>query len=156
MAKKPGSSLKRSRQRDRSRSHKKNRKADTSSGQVIWFGQHKGTLWSEVPDDYINWVIGNFDDGPERESAVAELGRRQELSLKDRDREDQPQPKPGRFFAPETTEKRNSVEGSGFSQKRSHKDWPSTHYTWTGPTGIVDWIPKSIDMAERDGEIPPF
>ncbi|MEO2017947.1 MAG: hypothetical protein ABGZ53_26650 [Fuerstiella sp.] len=156
MAKKPRSSLKRSRQRDRSKSHRENRKANAASGQVIWFGQHKGTLWLEMPDEYITWLCSSLNDGPEREAAMAERCRRQDLSLKDGDREDQPQPKPIQFFAPETTKKRKSTEGSARGQKQSHKDWAETHYTWTGPTGIVDWIPKSIDMDNRDGETPPF
>lgn len=41
-------------------------------------------------------------------------------------------------------------------QKHGDADWPATHYKWTGPTGIADWIPHDIDMGSRVNEMAPF
>ena len=49
---------------------------------VVRFGKHKGQPWSKVPDSYLDWIIGNFDeDDPSRDLAIAEIRRRDDQGL---------------------------------------------------------------------------
>lgn len=40
------------------------------------YGRHKGELFSDIPTNYLQWMVENFDDRPEREHALAELAGR--------------------------------------------------------------------------------
>lgn len=41
----------------------------------IMFGKHKGTVWSEIPSNYLSWVAENVK-GSARKRAAEELKRR--------------------------------------------------------------------------------
>lgn len=45
---------------------------------VMEFGKYRGTFMRDVPDDYLEWCVENFDDGPRLQSIQAELQRRVE------------------------------------------------------------------------------
>lgn len=99
----------------------------------VKFGKYKGQSWSDVPKDYLTWAAKAFDKkDPTRRLVVNELKRRQQRSGK-------PQSKP----------KAKS------KQKHNEADWADTHYQWTGPTGVVEWIPNDVSMEGRESELAP-
>jgi len=52
------------------------RPASGEAGERINFGKHRGQLWSEVPNDYIDWCIKNAQKDHVRDAAQAEMDRR--------------------------------------------------------------------------------
>ena len=42
----------------------------------LGFGKHKAVAWFEVEKGYLEWMVGNTDDGPRRKKAEAELEAR--------------------------------------------------------------------------------
>lgn len=43
----------------------------------VSFGMHKGKKWSEVPEQYLKWIVREFDKkNPNRKTARRELGKR--------------------------------------------------------------------------------
>ena len=46
--------------------------------QYISFGKHKGKLWSDVPEDYLQWCYQNFSKGSAKKAVSTELRRRRD------------------------------------------------------------------------------
>lgn len=44
--------------------------------EVLKFGKYKGSKWSELPEDYLNWMVQNAKDARFSSRALAELERR--------------------------------------------------------------------------------
>lgn len=54
----------------------KKRAKDLRNQNAIHFGKYKGKLMSEVPKDYLEWIVANFSDGVFKNKAKDELARR--------------------------------------------------------------------------------
>lgn len=54
--------------------------AETLAGNMVLTtfpnGKHKGVPYSDIPADYLEWVVKNYEDGDARHSAIAELRKR--------------------------------------------------------------------------------
>ena len=57
--------------------------AVSDKGEEITFGKHKGTLWSEVDEGYLDWVSKNLDKY--KDKAKSELQRRSNQAAKQAD-----------------------------------------------------------------------
>ena len=55
----------------------------SDKGEEITFGKHKGTLWSEVDEGYLDWVSKNLDKY--KDKAKSELQRRSNQAAKQAD-----------------------------------------------------------------------
>jgi len=62
--------------RDELRKMKQKSVKEAISNKIITFGKHKGESVTEVPMNYIDWVIDNFDDGDIKNMFIEEKNRR--------------------------------------------------------------------------------
>lgn len=46
---------------------------DKAVRMVMPFGKHKGDMMGDIPDDYLEYIVDNFDDGKVKDAAVAVL-----------------------------------------------------------------------------------
>lgn len=97
------------------------------------FGKHRGVPLSEVPVNYLEWVIQNVNDKSAVKLAQMELDKRGSLLLSGR-----------------------KGEPSKPIKKQSSKPTVSTFYSWTAPDGSIYQIPNDIDMTGRENEVVPF
>lgn len=56
--------------------HKPKRKPRIRRGSKMPFGKHKGKPMTEVPTDYLEWMLREFEDSPIRTAAKKEIATR--------------------------------------------------------------------------------
>jgi hypothetical protein len=109
----------------------------TSGPPLMPFGKHKGKSVWRVPLDYLRWVINNVDLAKHSSALHAAIYAR------------------AGHPAPKEPSKEVRV-GKRIGQKADSGESPSTHYRFTDPLGKTHWIPRGIDMSNRDNEPVPF
>ena len=70
------SRLRRSRDADRSRTRRDDRKDEKSLAEKMPFGEHKGKAIKELPSAYIEWAVVNLQESPILDRLTDELIRR--------------------------------------------------------------------------------
>ena len=80
-------------------SNPRNAPQQRADSALVPSGKHAGREWSELPRDYLEWIVDNVPRGALLRGAEAELESRftreaQEADEQARQREDEPQPPP--------------------------------------------------------------
>lgn len=159
--------------------------SDLSGDPVIPFGRHNGRYLSELPEEYLDWLVQNFRPGRWRDLAVGELQRRGAVGSEslvssspccrktkgggacgipaDRNRD-------GKMYCHvHDPEGKFRQQGAKFKSKKSkpgknhvgkdgiiHEEGSQTHYRYEMPNGKATWIPNDVSMDGRADEVCPF
>lgn len=138
------SDLKQSRRNDRWNENREERRQErggtVADGYVFTFGKHKGMSITNVPKNYLMWMIGQDFHEQVLNAAHKELLRRGKLAATVKTGESSTVP----------------VENKHVKASGAVAETTETHYQWNGPTGRMEWIPIDVDMSGRECEMVPF
>jgi len=137
---------------------------------IFHFGKHKGKPLSDVPENYLKWVIHEHSDPRAIEAAVLEMDRRgTEIIESGGKRRAKAK---GKRRTPSSSSRTNPArksqnERSTPKRKKQHRRSSGrsspkkpavqkTHYEWTDEKGVKHITPNDVDLQGRENEQPPF